>query len=407
MARTVKKINSVSSYGDMVTHTPLEYYDQTPGNYDINNYYLRELQDKVDAEWNYRPNRILVEYETRKASDKWMPIEVVLQGVKNEKGKPISEDYVDLVFRDIGESRFNVGDKFRFSRTYKIDTANKKKDVWLVTNRNTFSMTSSVVVQRCNGTLGSLWIDEQGVAHKHYEPVILSGELNSVNLFYNSVADSPQAHLVITAQHNCFTGQYKMNQRFILGPRMKDASGKLVSQVYRLKTIDRFYGLSTDNPENVGLVKMYMEITELSEYDDFESRIAYQEDDTLQFVNTNENYAIAFDEPSYIDTILKSSEVTFKPVVTDSMGNRYSNLNQYIETSCVLENLPEIVNPATYIEFVEHAATNDEQYYFTLRRKRVYLNGDLVVTCAVPAEHSPTGEALSTSFRLVVREQEV
>ena len=101
MARTVKKINSVSSYGDNVTHTPLDYHSQTPGNYHIDNYYLRELQDKVDAEWNYRPNRALIEYETKKASDDWSPVEVVLQTVKNEKGKDVSEDFLNLVFLNI------------------------------------------------------------------------------------------------------------------------------------------------------------------------------------------------------------------------------------------------------------------------------------------------------------------
>lgn len=229
MARTVKKISSAGSY-DAITHTPQDYYTQTPGNYNIDNYYLRELQDKVDAEWDYRPNRVQVEYETVKNSDKWSPIEVVSQSVKNEKGKDVSEDFLNLVFRDIQESRFEVGHKFRFSRAHNLNDSVKDKNVWLVINRNTATMTSSVVVQRCNGTLASQWIDEQGVAHNHYEPAILSGELNSVNLFYNSVADSPQAHLVVTVQWNDFTSKYQMNQRFILGARYQDASGKTTAQ---------------------------------------------------------------------------------------------------------------------------------------------------------------------------------
>ena len=68
MARKVKKIYSAGSY-DTITHTPLDYYTQTPGNYDIDNYYLRELQDKVDAEWALRPNRVITEYEIEKTFD--------------------------------------------------------------------------------------------------------------------------------------------------------------------------------------------------------------------------------------------------------------------------------------------------------------------------------------------------
>ena len=48
----------------------------------------------------------------------------------------------------------------------------------------------------------------------------------------------------------------------------------------------------------------------------------------------------------------------------------------------------------------------NEQYNFTLQRKRIYLNGDLKVICELPAEHSPTQESITTSFTLVVREQE-
>ena len=73
MARKVKKFYAAGSC-DMITHTPLDYYTQTPGNYDIDNYYLRELQDKVDAEWALRPNRVITEYEVEKASNTWAPI---------------------------------------------------------------------------------------------------------------------------------------------------------------------------------------------------------------------------------------------------------------------------------------------------------------------------------------------
>jgi hypothetical protein len=34
---------------------------QTPGNKEKSNYWLKELQDKVNADWNTRPNRANIE----------------------------------------------------------------------------------------------------------------------------------------------------------------------------------------------------------------------------------------------------------------------------------------------------------------------------------------------------------
>lgn len=414
MARTVKTLNASEFYNG-VTHTSFDYKSQTPGEYSLDNYYLRELQDKVDAEWDYRPNRAKVEYETETDSEKWAPIEVVIQSVKSEKGKPISEDYLNLVFRDIQEDRFDIGHKFRFSRNFKLADPQKDKNIWLVTNRNPTSMTSSVVLQRCNGTLGSLWVDEQGVAHNHYEPAILSGELNSVNLFYNSVADAPQAHLVVIVQQNKYTSRYQMNQRFLLGARYENALGQTVAQAYRIKTIDRFYGLSTNDPDRLGLMRMYMEITETSEYDNFETRIAYQEDSVVQMVDrdggsveSDSDANIIFVTPEKIPVELGASALKFTPVV-NIKGTPSAEYSEWFSTRCSLENLPADKQDlfSRYIDFEEHLVDgSDSEYWFALSRKRIYLNGDLIITCLLPAEHSPSGEDLSVTFRLVVSKQE-
>ena len=55
MARKVVDItNSANSY---------DILSQTPKNYSKDNYFLKELQDKINAEWRYRPNRVDIEYE--------------------------------------------------------------------------------------------------------------------------------------------------------------------------------------------------------------------------------------------------------------------------------------------------------------------------------------------------------
>lgn len=414
MARKVQNItNSASSY-DIIS--------QTPGNYAKNNYFLKELQEKVDEDWNYRPNRVTIEFEKEKATLEkapytsiWEPIEVVAQTVKDDKGNPISRDYVNLVFRNILEDRFTIGHKFRMGIDHNINTPDDKKTVWLVYNAADTGMTKSVATRRCNGVLGSCFQDNQGITHYHYEPVIQDSGLTGTGLFYNQVANAPRAQMVITAQDNEFTRQYKLNQRFIIGATVIDQlSGKLSGQVYRINAIDRAYSNETYDPAMVGLVRLYLEITESSDYDDFEHRIAYQEDAQLYIQNndvkydptsTQVTYGLVFTEPKEMNVTLDSHMITYVPVIKDSNGNIVEGSNAHIITTYQLENCPE-GKEDRYIDFHEYAATTTEDYYFTLQRKKIYLNGSLVVTCRLPADYSPTQEDIIGSFTLVVREQE-
>lgn len=409
MARRVKSLTGSVGAHDAPTHTSVNYFSQTPGDYGIDNYYLRELQDKVDAEWDYRPNRILAEYETERASDVWAPIEVVTQTIKNDRGKEISEDYVKLVFRDIRESRFSIGDKFRYARDYDISRPPREKEVWLVQNINVTSLTQSVVARRCNCTLGSLFVDGRGIASPHYEPAIVGSELSGVSLDYNTVAVSPHARLVVIVQYNEYTKRYLMNQRFIVGASYINEHGDEVAQVYRINTIDRFYGGSTNDPQSVGLIRIYMEITESSEYDDFENRIAYQEQDYAHIVSdearssTGKTYSIAFRLPEEFPTALFSTPIGFVPVVVDDGGTDVPELSARLRTRCSLENAREGLFP----QYVDFSEDTDGSYGFSLARKRLYLGGSLNVECYLPAEVSPSGTEIKATFSLSMREQEV
>ena len=421
MARKIVNISNASTQS-------LLLLSQTPKNYDKNNFYIKELQDKVNAEWPYRPNRVDVQYEVDWGQNNFQDIEVIVQEVKSDRGTDISNDCRRFVFKNIRESRFNIGNKFRFYPLYTptdldyepfhVQTDNKvyneplyvdvvhstypsedkipfeviskiqknHQNTWLVTNLNQIKVTSSVVIERCNGTLGSVFKDTQGVAHYHYEPVIQGRDLQSVSLFYNETAVSPQSGLTVVAQHNQFTKQYHINQRFIVG----------YDKVYRIKAINKFCGNTTNDPENIGLMKIYLELTESSEYDNFETRIAYQME---PLVHIDEvplgNYTIVFDEPSYINVELDSTEVIFAPILSNESGGK--DVTVEIKTECTLENLPDINLFDAYIEF-----TQLENNKFSLRRKKIYLNGNLMVKCSVAAENSPTGEEISISFNLDV-----
>ena len=378
MARKVVDItNSANSY---------DILSQTPKNYSKDNYFLKELQDKVNAEWRYRPNRVDIEYENSWGVQTYTPIEVVIQSVRSEKGSAISNDCRRIVFKNILEDRFVIGSKFKFSEKYDLNTEDKNKNVWLATNTDTVKMTSSMIIERCNGTLGSVYVDNQGITQYHYEPVIQGKDLSAVNLFYNEVAVSPQSQLLVIAQHNEFTKKYYINQRFIVG----------YDKVYRIKAINKFYANSTNDPENVGLMRIYLELTESCIYDNFDTRIAYQNSPVVHLTTTkNSSYSIKLSKPEYIPVNLTDNPITFTMVVVNERGQEFPEIN--ISVDCVLENLPSGVDQSNYFDYIDNGNNS-----FDLRRKRIYLNGNLQINCKVNKEESPSGEEFSTSFTMVM-----
>lgn len=378
MARKVVDItNSANSY---------DILSQTPKNYSKDNYFLKELQDKVNAEWRYRPNRVDIEYENSWGVQTYTPIEVVIQSVRSEKGSAISNDCRRIVFKNILEDRFVIGSKFKFSEKYDLNTEDKNKNVWLATNTDNVKMTSSMIIERCNGTLGSVYVDNQGITQYHYEPVIQGKDLSAVNLFYNEVAVSPQSQLLVIAQHNEFTKKYYINQRFIVG----------YDKVYRIKAINKFYANSTNDPENVGLMRIYLELTESCIYDNFDTRIAYQNSPGVHLTTTkNSSYSIKLSKPEYIPVNLTDNPITFTMVVVNERGQEFPEIN--ISVDCVLENLPSGADQSNYFDYIDNGNNS-----FDLRRKRIYLNGNLQINCKVNKEESPSGEEISTSFTMVM-----
>lgn len=406
MARKIVDVTDSASLYDILSQTPKNFSDK--------NYFLKELQDKVDAEWRYRPNRVDVEYESQRGTilgqkQEWQPLEVVIQTNKTQKGEAVADDNKNIVFKNIFEDRFKLGSKFRFAPNFSLKALDKQKNVWLGVNMDKTSMTANLIIQRCNGVLGSTYVDTQGVSHYHYEPVIQNKDLSSTNFSYSEVAVSPQARLTIIAQYNDFTSKYYINQRFIIGAREEDENNLghyKGGQVYRITAIDKDYSLSTWDPENVGLIKIYTELTESSVYDKWDELIAYQNtaEVHLETKPEAEGYSISFETPEKIPTELYADELVFTPILVNNNGEKQEEASSYIKTEYFLENWPtnrSKEDQANYINFIENSNGS-----FVLSRKKIYMNGDLVIVCSIPKEYSPTGVEIEASFKLVVRNQE-
>lgn len=369
-----------------ISNTPVSDYvqlSQTPSNYNKKNYFIKETQDKINEDWRFRPNYASVEYENVWGAGTYTPLEVVIQTVKSDTGTTLSDDYRRLVFKDIRNSFFNTGNKFRFSPEYDLSAAESDKDVWLVMNRDTVSLTSSVVAVRCNNTLPTLELDSQGLGVAHYEPAIFGLDMRYVNNQYNQTAVENQSSVTAYVQFNDITKNYYINQRFIIGIGISD--------VYRIKGMSRFYSHSTYNSNGVGIIRLYFEHVDASAKDDFTTRIAYQNQTVPQKTDTSSasGYSIKFDQPSTIPADLTSDALSF--VATLYNGSTATSVA--VVPTISLPNLPSGQTAADYATLTVTGGNS-----FTLARSDAYYGGSLTLTVTVPAASSPSGEEISASI---------
>lgn len=356
---------------------------QTPKDRSRDNWFLKELQDKYDAEWRYAPNVVTVEYEKTWGKEDFDEIEVRDQKVHSDKNKTYSDDVKRLVFRDLWEKRFRIGSKFRFSEKFDMDISAEKRNVWLATNASYSSPGTSVVVTRCNGRLGSMHSDAQGVSQPHYEPVIFGGELKGVSVYDSQTAFSPESELTAVMQHNAYTAQYYINQRFVIG----------YDQTYRVKGLNKFYSQTTNDPHDPGLMILYLEITERSEKDDFDTGIAYNETHDVVMEpakGSPEDFSILWKEPLEIPSSVPSEPTRF--VAVAQQGG--AETGAAIEFSFELENLPEGVDPGRYVGFEVDGNS------FTVWKKRPYLNGNFRIKASIPASKSSGDDGYSVAFSM-------
>lgn len=362
--------------------TSYEIITKTPKNMTKDNYFLRELQEKVWADWEYRPNRVDVEQEKTIGADDYFPLEVVIQNIRNDKGEKVSDDYKKLVFRDI-HYHVRLGTKFRFSFAFDLEEPDEDKNVWLVTNRDSTSPTASVVITRCNGTLGSVYLDKNGKSYYHYEPCIFTTDLKSVNFHYSNEIVTQESQFAIVVQHNQYTRDYYVNQRFIVG----------YDKVYKVKALDKFNTLTTYKPEDVDVVILYVEIDEKKAQDDFVNRIAFNKDDDPKVDEpvVIEDYSLEITEPVPIPAELFSTPIQFHVGV----------FNGGIETDIpvqVTTTLNLATNPENYFELVQI-----DNNTFTLRRRKMYTRGDLVVRLEASIESTLEAQVLAKEFTLSLR----
>lgn len=83
------------------------------------NYYIENLQDKRNADWEFRYNVVDIEEELHKQINYtkelpcYTPIDVVIQSAKDEMGEELGTDYAILAFRELFHPN-EIGYRYRF-----------------------------------------------------------------------------------------------------------------------------------------------------------------------------------------------------------------------------------------------------------------------------------------------------
>ena len=330
MGRVVKSANVLNPYN---------LISQTPKNFSMENYWFSTYQDKLDADWDFRDNVVDVEKEqTRGASDyQWM--EVVIQGVRGDKGEKVSDDLKRLVFRNIRDG-VPLGTKFRFAYSFNPNAPLKEKNGWLTTNKDTTNATAAAVITRCNGTIASIYEEEGKQPFIHYEEIYADTDLKRTGLKNNDTILVANSDIVILAQFNKYTHKYYINQRFIVG----------LDRVYKVTAISKYNSLTTYNQADVDFVILYLNQEQSSEKDNFETRLAYNEsqeyvvnpkpEPELEPIPTGD-YRLVFIKPSVFPNILYEEDgaTEFEVYLRDSNGN---NIAADVSVSCEFSlNNPE------------------------------------------------------------------
>jgi hypothetical protein len=380
------------------------------------NYYLETLQSKIDAEWDYRYNVVDIEEEIKRQysytseAPVYTPIEVVIQHVLTEKGIKLAEDWKKIVFKNTKHPT-KRGQRYRFSLdfeknpTYTEEEKYRKSSIWLGVNLDSVSPTTSIVVRRCNSSLGfagSPTMSYDNITEYHYEPCILDDDLKNINVYYNSSVNINQAEIYATMQYNHFTKNIRVNDRFVIGN--VDLDERENNSVFKVKAVSKFTSDATFSAgnewgdEDIPLVLIALDRDDLSSRDDYEHRISSQpslykvEDNSFVPENKEdvENNTIIPEIKEEVEeqkpqnpevmptdtyTVIINSDCEGKILLGDTEAFKCSLLkNNQLEDAvftCVAE-LRGVANPSNYFEL-----TQVDDITFTVNNKRTYMNNKL------------------------------
>lgn len=370
------------------------------------NWYIQNLQDKRNKDWEFRYNVVNIEEELKKQVNYtkelpcYTPIQVVIQSVKNDKGKSIGNDWASLSFKDLQHPN-NIGYRYRFDFDYEGEgmqdlsvMSEEEKyyntSIWLAVNKSSITPGNSLVARRCNTNIalvGSPTRDYNNITEVRYEPAVLENELKLINIYYNQTTVIPQAEWYITMQLNYFTNFIKINDRMIIGGvDVEDTSNNTVFKVKAIvkansnRTFAKFGGYELDN---IPLIIIGLDRDLAGEQDDFYQRIAVQsplypiQELPERYDIPDDDYIIEISNPDNMNILL--GETIEKEVkLANSTEQFYSNMKFTPE----LLGVPE-EEQFKYFTFEVLYNEFNVTKGFKIKNLKKYNDNYLVIRCVV------------------------
>ena len=225
-------------------------------NYFGDNYWIEGMQNKVDAAWRFAPDVVDI-HEQRieeddlgfiKANPHYYETEIRLNSAYDEKGQKLSDDYKNILFKNI-DHPMRLGTKYYFDVHDFKNSDPKYPSTWLSINFDTTQLTANTLVRRCNASLGFLIKDR---TEEYYEPAILDYDPKYTINRMDNVLNIVKSEIYITVQYNEYTKNIKVNDRFIVGAL--DFNDLSNNAVFKAKEVFKFGALSTGNPNSVPLM---------------------------------------------------------------------------------------------------------------------------------------------------------
>lgn len=384
-----------------------------PINFSTQNHYIEDLQEKRTADFYYRSNVITLEEEKEKdvtytiIKPYYTPLQAIIQTVKDDKGKEMSDDWKRLAFERIDHKR-RLGKRYRFGYEFEKFPSMTEEEkefnssIWITINLNSNSTSTDAVVRRCNTNVlltGSPTLGYDNITEIRKEPVILESNIQYTSYYKSMVLDVVSGDAYLIAQLNYFTNFIKINDRLIIGNT--SSSSRDNNAAYRVKYLNKFASDSTFkvgydvNLGSVPIVIMSLEKDVVMAEDNLVDRVAQRAP----------LYKVVSEQTEVGEYRIEYSD-TYNDLIMLGATNKYEvkMYNGLIENESALNVQAKLINKDGSIFDGENSSYYDlvqiDGNHFSIKNKQQFNKGVLEITCSGT---SPMGTLVSSTCRFELR----
>ena len=388
------KVYNTTNYTDVSQHLK----SKLSKNFVDDNYWIESYQNKIDRSWDFASNVADIEESIEtfdnnilNAKVEYKPIEVRIMSAYDEKGKKLTDDYKQIVFKNHNHN-LRLGRKYKFDLNNFVDPKEEDKSIWLNINFDKVNMGASAILRRCNGSIGFL-VDNYTT--EWYEPVIIENEYSYTNEDTNTVTKIAQDEMYMTLQYNEYTKNIEVSDRFIVGALNFEDITK--NTVYKVKAVRRIGADNTFKNNSISIIKLALRLDSLNPELDLikldDNGVAHY---IADYYNEKEQTgSTEKKEEDYYLKILPSEDTIYEGETMSYSCYLYNGENKVEDVFEYSFELPFTDNDASYFK-VEKIDNNN----FNITNLHRYFKSDLIITIKVSEQYSNFVEPLIFKVRL-------